>query len=141
MKPEVRHETTFTREFKGEAVKLIRERGVTVAHASRDLDVHGTVLGRWGQECTADAPQACGEGELLLLTENRTHGGQDVRTRAQAKADVFDYIELLLQSHATALDARLSQSDGVRNGGRIRVGWCQLNLQQLSKEIKREGCI
>jgi len=34
----------FTREFKVEAVKLIRERGVTVAQASRDLGVHGTVL-------------------------------------------------------------------------------------------------
>ena len=27
----------FTREFKVEAVKLIQERGVTVAHDSRDL--------------------------------------------------------------------------------------------------------
>jgi transposase len=29
----------FSREFKLEAVKLIRERGVTVAQAARDLDV------------------------------------------------------------------------------------------------------
>jgi Transposase len=34
---------TFTREFKLEAVKLIQERGVTVAQAARDLGVHGTV--------------------------------------------------------------------------------------------------
>ncbi len=34
----------FTREFKVEAVKLIRERGVTVAQAARDLGVHSTVL-------------------------------------------------------------------------------------------------
>ena len=33
-----------TREFKLEAVKLIQERGVTVAQASRDLGVHGMVL-------------------------------------------------------------------------------------------------
>ena len=31
----------FTREFKLEAVKLIQERGVTVAQAARDLGVHG----------------------------------------------------------------------------------------------------
>ena len=37
----------YTREFKLEAVKLIRERGVTVAQASRDLGVHGTVLHNW----------------------------------------------------------------------------------------------
>lgn len=33
----------FTREFKLEAVKLVRERGVTVAQAARDLGVHGTM--------------------------------------------------------------------------------------------------
>ena len=31
----------FTRECKLEAVKLIQERGVTVAQAARDLGVHG----------------------------------------------------------------------------------------------------
>jgi transposase len=34
----------LSREFKLEAVKLIRERGVTVAQAVRDLDVHENVL-------------------------------------------------------------------------------------------------
>lgn len=34
----------FTREFKLEAVKLIRDRGVGVTEASRDLRVHQTVL-------------------------------------------------------------------------------------------------
>jgi transposase len=48
----------FTREFKCEAVKLITDRGVTVAQAARDLGVHGTVLRRWVQECAADAQQA-----------------------------------------------------------------------------------
>jgi transposase len=37
----------FTREFKLEAVKLIRERGVAYAQASRDLGVHQTVLRSW----------------------------------------------------------------------------------------------
>jgi hypothetical protein len=37
----------FSREFKLEAVKLVRERGVSVAQAARDLDVH--VLRNWGQ--------------------------------------------------------------------------------------------
>ena len=32
----------FTREFKLEAVKLVHERGVTVAQAARDLGVHGS---------------------------------------------------------------------------------------------------
>ena len=46
----------FTREFKLEAVKLIRERGVTVAQAARDLGVHGTVL-RNRVRVFADDPQ------------------------------------------------------------------------------------
>jgi len=55
----------FTREFKLEAVKLVRERGVTVAQAARDLGVHGTVLRRWVQECAADSQQAFpGQGQM-----------------------------------------------------------------------------
>ena len=55
----------FTREFKLEAVKLVRERGVTVAQAARDLDVHGTVLRQWVLESAADASQAFpGQGQL-----------------------------------------------------------------------------
>ena len=55
----------YTREFKFEAVKLIQERGVTVAQASRDLGVHGTVLRRWVQEGTADPQQAFpGQGQM-----------------------------------------------------------------------------
>ena len=34
----------LSREFKLEAVKLVRDRGVTAAQASRDLDVHANVL-------------------------------------------------------------------------------------------------
>ncbi len=30
----------FSREFKFEAVKLVRDRGLSVAQAARDLDVH-----------------------------------------------------------------------------------------------------
>ena len=54
-----------TREFTREAVKLIQERGVRVAQAARDLGVHGTVLRRWVQECTADSQQAFpGQGQV-----------------------------------------------------------------------------
>ena len=48
----------FSREFKLEAVKLVRERGVTVAQAARDLDVHENVLRKWVREFGADPEQA-----------------------------------------------------------------------------------
>ena len=44
-----RKRRTFTAEFKDEAVKMVLERGLTVAQAARDLDVGETTLGRWVQ--------------------------------------------------------------------------------------------
>ena len=44
----------FTREFKLEAVRLIKERGVSVSQASRDLDVHQTVLRNWVRDFGSD---------------------------------------------------------------------------------------
>jgi transposase len=40
----------FTREFKLEAVRLVKGRGVSVAQAARDLDVHENVLRKWVKE-------------------------------------------------------------------------------------------
>jgi transposase len=37
----------FTREFKLEAVKLIKDRGVSCVQAARDLGVHQSVLRNW----------------------------------------------------------------------------------------------
>ena len=55
----------FTREFKLEAVRLIKERGVSVAQASRDLGVHGTVLRSWVKDFVADPSQAFpGHGQV-----------------------------------------------------------------------------
>ena len=44
----------FSREFKIEAVRLVLERGVSVAQASRDIDVHENVLRKWVKELGAD---------------------------------------------------------------------------------------
>ena len=55
----------FSREFKLEAVRLVKERGVSVVQASRDLDVGESILRRWIKEPTSDSGQAFpGEGPL-----------------------------------------------------------------------------
>src|SRR6185437_836317 len=55
----------FSREFKLEAVRLVRERGVSIAQASRDLDVGENVLRRWVKEFTSDPMQAFpGQGQV-----------------------------------------------------------------------------
>jgi len=40
----------FTREFKLEAVRLIKERGVSYVQASQDLGVHTSQLRNWVEE-------------------------------------------------------------------------------------------
>jgi len=49
---------SFTREFKLEAIKLVRERGVTIAQASRDLGLHPNVLRKWVKDARENAEQA-----------------------------------------------------------------------------------
>src|ERR1700736_1052639 len=55
----------FSREFKVEAVKLVKERGVSAAQAARDLDVHENVLRKWVKEVGSDPAQAFpGQGQM-----------------------------------------------------------------------------
>ena len=56
---------TFSREFKLEAVKLVKERGVSMAQASRDLDVQTNVQSKWIRDDEADPVQAFpGQGQM-----------------------------------------------------------------------------
>jgi transposase len=53
-----------SREFKVEAVRLVRERGVTMAQAARDLDLSVTVLRKWVRQFAADPQDAFpGQGQ------------------------------------------------------------------------------
>ena len=48
----------FSREFKLEAVNLVRERGVSIAQAARDLEINHNMLRRWVKELGADPAHA-----------------------------------------------------------------------------------
>ena len=48
----------FSREFKLEAVRLVKERGVSVVQAARDLGLHENVLRKWVREAAADPQHA-----------------------------------------------------------------------------------
>jgi transposase len=55
----------FTREFKLEAVRLIRDRGVSVAQASVDLGVHQSQLRDWAKKFAEDPQRAFpGNGQM-----------------------------------------------------------------------------
>ena len=49
---------TFSREFKLEAVRLVTERGVAVAQAAKDLDVHENMLRKWVRELREEPQKA-----------------------------------------------------------------------------------
>ena len=55
----------FSREFKLEAVRLIRDRGVSYTQAARDLSVHQSQLRNW-VKAFADDPQHAfpGQGQM-----------------------------------------------------------------------------
>ena len=55
----------FTREFKLEAVRLIKERGVSYVQASQDLGVHVSQLRNWVKALADDPQQAFpGHGQM-----------------------------------------------------------------------------
>jgi transposase len=55
----------FSREFKLEAINLVRDRGVKIAQAARDLDIHDNVLRKWVRELGEDPAQAFpGHGQM-----------------------------------------------------------------------------
>ncbi len=61
---------TYTREFKMEAVRLITEKGYSIAEASRNLGIDYSVLRRWKKQL-ADDPQNAfpGKGRLKAPDE------------------------------------------------------------------------
>ena len=84
----------FSREFKIEAVKLVRERGVSAAQAGRDLDVHENVLRKWVKEFGSDPAHAFpGQGQMkpeqqeierLRRENNRLRAERDILKKAAA---------------------------------------------------------
>lgn len=89
----------FSRAFKLEAVKLVEERGVSVRQAAQNLDVHESVLRKWGCELREQPEEAfpatakgtghylqhepgwrslgqLRNGKLLQLAQDRTDGTQ-----------------------------------------------------------------
>lgn len=80
---------TFSREFKLEAVKLVRDRRVTVAQAARDLDVHENVLRKWVRDFEADPRDAFpGQGKLKPEQEEIDRLRREV-SKLKAERDIL----------------------------------------------------
>ena len=65
-----RQRRNYTREFKIEAVKLVTEKGYSVAEAARSLDVGETLLRSWKQAFEHQGEQAFpGHGNLPAVED------------------------------------------------------------------------
>ena len=83
------HRRVFSREFKLEAVKLIKERGVAVAQAARDLGVAESVLRRWTREGEMDPRQAFpGHGQVKPEQQEVTQLRREV-AKLKAERDIL----------------------------------------------------
>ena len=79
----------FSREFQLEAVKLIKERGVAVAQAARDLGVAESVLRRWTREGEMDPRQAFpGHGQVKPEQQEVTQLRREV-AKLKAERDIL----------------------------------------------------
>src|SRR2546429_2398914 len=65
-----RKRRAFTREFKAEAVRLVRERGKSVPTVARELDLTETALRSWVRQAEIDARR----GKAGALPASSPHG-------------------------------------------------------------------
>ena len=110
----------YAREFKLEAVRLVKERGVSVAQASRDLGVHANVLREWVRAFAADPEQAFpGRGQMKpdqLEVERLRREVQKLKAERDIlkKARKDEEVDEAPRDMASAVDVR---------GARCLAGW------------------
>lgn len=56
---------SFSKEFKAEAVRLVRDRGISAAQAALDLYVHDNVLRKWIKQLADDPLEAFPDHEWM----------------------------------------------------------------------------
>jgi len=104
----------FSREVKLEAVKLVTERGVTVAQACRDLELAESVLRRWMREATvAPATAVPGNGQQRLELSEIAALKKEV-AKLKAERDILKMGEPcapLVQAQWRALTSRGKRHD------------------------------
>ena len=101
----------YSREFKLEAVNLVRERGVAIVQAARDLDLNHNVLRRWLKELDAD-PQHAFPGLGTMKPE-------------QLEIDRLRKEVVRLKAERAILKKAAVSSTGQRNGGLQFISWRQ----------------
>ena len=95
---------SYSREFKVEAVKLVTDKGMSVAEAARSLGLHENLLRSWkvalDKESKGDQPAFPGHGNRPAL-EQEIHRLAEAGPVEQEVADAKSYLE---GSYALGLD-------------------------------------
>jgi len=79
----------FTREFKVEAVKLITEKGYSIAEASRNLGIDYSVLRRWKIQMESDSQHSFpGKGHLKPQDEELRRLKREIQ-RVKEERDIL----------------------------------------------------
>ena len=103
----------FSREFKIEAVKLVRERGVSAAQAARDPSAHENVLRKWVKEFGSDPAQAFpGHGQMKLEQPKIARPKREV-AKLKAERDILKKGRSLLREGSNMKFVFIAKHRGV----------------------------
>ena len=113
----------FTREYKAQAVQRLTERGSPLADIAAVLERHGIQpsMSRRGN-CLDNAPM---ESFFASLKTERVHEAQ-FRTRAEARAAVFEYIEVFYNRQ------RLHSALGYRTPAEARASMEAVTMREAA---------
>jgi transposase len=96
-----RKRRTYTREFKVEAVKLVTEKGQSVAETARTLGIGETLLRSWKESLAKDREQAFpGQGNRTAADEE-LHRLRAENRRLQAERDILKKALVFFATAAT----------------------------------------
>ena len=102
---------TFSREFKLEAVRLVTERGVAVAQAAKDLDVHENVLRKWVRELREEPQEAFpGNGKQKAQDIEIARLRKEV-AKLKMERDILKKAAVLSTGQSNTLAASVSAGD------------------------------
>src|ERR1700686_3760503 len=108
----------FTREFKLEAVRLIKDRGVSYAKAAEDLGIHPTQLRSWVKQLADDPQQAFpGHGQMKPEQLEIAQLKREV-AKLKAERDILKKAEAYFAKESTrgSVLLRSTGGSGRRNG-------------------------
>ena len=126
----------FTREFKLEAVRLIKDRGVSYVQASQDLGVHTSQLRDWVKKL-ADDPQHAfpGQGQMKPEQLEIARLKREV-TKLKAERDILKKAVVYFAKESTGSSVSLRSTGG---SGR-RIGECSKCIRSPQTSLHARPC-